>query len=69
MTKAKGTPIIILGMHRSGTSIVANMLHRIGISMGEDLLKSDKFNPNGYYEDADFLGINKGILTNSEGTW
>ena len=65
----KGTPIVVLGMHRSGTSIVANMLHRIGISMGEDLLKSDQFNPNGYYEDADFLWINKGIIENADGTW
>lgn len=69
MAKSKNFPIVILGMHRSGTSVVSNMLHRIGISMGSNLLPSDGFNPNGYFEDEDFLWINKGILENAEGTW
>lgn len=69
MAKSKGTPIVILGMHRSGTSVVANVLHRVGVSMGNDFLKSDQFNPNGYFEDKDFLWINKGIIENSSGVW
>ena len=69
MAKAEGIPIVVLGMHRAGTSVVANILHRIGISMGNELLDSDGFNPNGYFEDKDFLWINKGIFENAHGIW
>lgn len=69
MAKNKGTPIVILGMHRSGTSLLASMLHRIGISMGQEFLDSDQFNTKGYFEDVDFLWINKGILESSGGIW
>lgn len=69
MAKNKGTPIVILGMHRSGTSLLANMLHSIGISMGKTFLEADKFNIKGYFEDTDFLGINKDILETAGGTW
>ena len=65
----KGSPIVILGMHRSGTSLLANMLHSIGISMGQEFLDADQFNLRGYFEDKEFLGINKGILENSGGCW
>lgn len=69
MANPRGAPIVILGMHRAGTSIVTNLLHRVGISMGDDFLPPDGFNPNGYFEDTDFLWINKGILENAEGIW
>ncbi|MEX2395070.1 MAG: chromosome partitioning protein ParA, partial [Actinomycetota bacterium] len=39
-------------MHRSGTSLVANVLHHAGINMGDDLLPADVGNRHGYYEDA-----------------
>jgi len=69
MAKPKGAPIVILGMHRSGTSLVASMLHRIGIRMGEDFLAADSHNLDGYFEDTNFLWINKGILENCGGIW
>jgi hypothetical protein len=64
-----GAPIIVLGMHRSGTSLIAGMLHGIGISMGDSFLDADSYNPKGYFEDTEFLWINKGILENSGGIW
>jgi len=69
MTKTKGIPFVVLGMHRSGTSVVASILNRIGISMGEEFLDPDEFNQNGYFEDKDFLWINKGIFENANGIW
>jgi len=62
-------PIVVLGMHRSGTSLVANILDSIGVSMGNKFLPADYANPNGYYEDEDFLWINKGILEHAGGSW
>jgi hypothetical protein len=45
-------PIIILGVERSGTSLVAEMAHRWGAHTGEPekLTKADVHNPQGYWE-------------------
>ena len=61
--------IVILGMHRSGTSMVAGVLQRLGVSMGEYMLGSDVSNPAGHYEDIEFLRINKAILAHAGGNW
>jgi len=62
-------PVIVFGMHRAGTSLVANILDKVGVSMGDKFLSPDGLNPNGYYEDEDFLWINKGILEHAGGVW
>ena len=61
--------VVVLRMHRSGTSLVAKILHTIGISMGQEFLDADDANLGGYWEDIDFLWINKGILEASGGSW
>jgi hypothetical protein len=56
MSAAEGTskplPIIVLGVERSGTSLVAEMVHRWGAYAGESerLTKADGHNPQGYWE-------------------
>ena len=47
--------VIVLGMHRSGTSLIASILHLSGISMGKEFLRPDNGNPGGYFEDLEFL--------------
>jgi len=49
---AKCRPIIVLGAERSGTSVVAEMVHRWGAYAGESgkLRTSDEHNPQGYWE-------------------
>ena len=42
--------IIVLGRGRSGTSIVAGLLHKLGVNMGESR-PSGANNPKGYFED------------------
>ena len=61
--------VIILGMHRSGTSLVAHLLHQMGVSMGEEFLEADEYNPTGYWEDTEFLAVNKAILAAAGGDW
>lgn len=56
-------PIVIAGMHRSGTSLVASFLSSLGIGLGERLLAADAGNPRGYFEDADFRELQGAILT------
>ena len=54
--------LVILGMHRSGTSSVAYWLQTCGLHLGEKLLASDFSNPKGHFEDIDFLNLHKEIL-------
>lgn len=55
-------PLIVAGMHRSGTSFVASLLHRGGCDMGAALLPADPHNRPGYFEDLAFLDLNRRML-------
>lgn len=55
-------PLVLAGMHRSGTSMVASWLAAAGIDMGSDWVAPDQHNPRGYYEDVEFLALNRRIL-------
>jgi len=55
-------PIIIAGMHRSGTSLTASILQQAGVFIGENLLPANAGNLQGYFEDAAFYKLHKNIL-------
>jgi hypothetical protein len=61
--------IVVVGMHRSGTSVVASILSKLGVHLGNNLLGASFANPKGHYEDQDFLQLNKKILWNAKGEW
>jgi hypothetical protein len=61
--------VLILGMHRSGTSMVSGMLYRLGVNMGGDEPGRQVSNPMGHYEDGDFLLLNESILSKAGGSW
>ncbi|KSW10770.1 hypothetical protein CF15_08305 [Pyrodictium occultum] len=61
--------IIVLGMGRSGTSMVAGILHILGVNMGERLLGAHWSNPLGHFEDLDFVELNEEILRAAGGSW
>jgi len=42
--------ITILGMHRSGTSLITHMMHASGLQIASDLMNADTHNPDGYWE-------------------
>src|SRR5438093_6452651 len=50
MDASPRTTVVVLGMHRSGTSACAGALHRLGIAFGHDLLGPRPDNPKGYFE-------------------
>ena len=52
MSRAACNPIIVLGVERSGTSVVAEMIHRWGAYAGdqEKLHQADAHAPRGYWE-------------------
>lgn len=63
--------VCIAGMHRSHTSMVARMLHVIGISIGsaDNFLPASADNAEGYWEDSRFVDLNDEILRRLGGTW
>lgn len=59
---------VILGMHRSATSLVAKGLAS-QLSMGSDLLGASPSNPHGHFENRRFIALNDAILQSAGGTW
>ncbi|MCE2726081.1 MAG: sulfotransferase [Planctomycetaceae bacterium] len=49
-----GRPLLVCGMHRSGTSLTASLFHAAGVRLGDQLLGANHGNDRGHYED---LGI------------
>ncbi len=54
--------LVLTGMHRSGTSLVANYLQKCGLDMGDELLPADVGNPLGYYEDVLIHDLHRELL-------
>jgi hypothetical protein len=62
--------LIVLGMHRSGTSAIAGILHLLGITLGERLTPPDEeVNAKGYWEHADINVIHEKILAHLGSGW
>jgi hypothetical protein len=55
-------PIVITGMHRSGTSLAAGLLKAAGVSVGERLLAGARGNIGGFFENLDFLEYHRQLL-------
>jgi hypothetical protein len=65
-------PIVILGMHRSGTSLTAQCLSKNGLFFGkpEELpLLGNCWNPEGYFEFKKVVETNGAILEELGGDW
>jgi hypothetical protein len=58
----KNKTLIVVGMHRSGTSLITNWLHSCGLEVGESLLGPGLGNDEGHYEDAEFYKMHMEIL-------
>ena len=54
--------VVVLGMHRSGTSAITRGLEVLGVKLGDNLYPAAIDNPKGFWEDNDFLGINEELL-------
>lgn len=56
--------LIILGMHRSGTSLITQWLHKCGLHVGDRLMGSSESNKDGHFEDLDYVRLHEEILKN-----
>ena len=61
--------IVVLGIHRSGTSLCMNILNQLGVCISHDLLAGDLSNEGGYFESREILALNEGILQTIHASW
>ena len=54
-------PVVVVGMHRSGTSLVSRILDDCGVMMGKDLQED--------HESIFFISLNEWIYGNAGASW
>jgi hypothetical protein len=66
-----GVRVVVLGMHRSGTSAAARVVNLLGVPLGDalDLMPAGAANPGGYWESASLAAINDRLLDTLGGCW
>ena len=64
--------VCIIGMHRSGTSMVTRLVNAVGVELGahQDLMDSHPIdNPTGYWEHQAVVDLNDRLLESFGGSW
>jgi len=67
-----GGPILVLGMHRSGTSALAQTLNLLGVAVGDEdalLPAHPTDNPRGYWERSDIVASHDEFLASAGYSW
>lgn len=57
--------ILVTGMHRSGTSLVASLLSELGVDFGHEstFYPADAWNQRGYFEQKEVMDLNCRLIT------
>ena len=61
--------ILVLGMHRSGTSAVTGALRLCGVELGSELMQPGPDNPKGFWEHAGVVAIHDRLLAALGRSW
>jgi GT2 family glycosyltransferase/glycosyltransferase involved in cell wall biosynthesis len=61
--------VVVLGMHRSGTSALCGALNLLGVDFGKHLMPADKWNPTGYWEHAEIVHLHDELLQALGSSW
>ena len=67
-----GVPVLVLGMHRSGTSVLARTLKSLGVAVGDEdamLPAHPTDNPTGYWERSDVVASHDEFLASAGYSW
>lgn len=67
--RVRKSAVVIAGMHRSGTSVVARTLSLLGCALPRTLVESDRYNERGYWESQAVLNLNDEILASAGSSW
>jgi hypothetical protein len=63
------TAVLVLGMHRSGTSALARVVNFLGATMPRHLMAANKWNPRGYWESSPLVALHDQLLAALDSTW
>ncbi|MBB1077816.1 glycosyl transferase, partial [Rhodoferax sp. 4810] len=61
--------VVILGMHRSGTSAITRALQVLGVNLGDKFLPPKGDNLKGFWEDSDINALNIEMLFAIDSDW
>ena len=61
--------LVIMGMHRSGTSAFAGVLKILGVDLGLNLIAPAEENPKGFFENRVVVQLNEKILRTLNSSW
>ncbi len=61
--------LLVLGMHRSGTSALAGMLDKVGAALGESLMPPSADNPRGYFENSQVVAAQERLFESLDLAW
>lgn len=61
--------ILVVGMHRSGTSLLGSILQAIGVATPGELIAGDANNPEGYFERRDVTDLQEQLLIDLGRWW
>ena len=63
------TAVLVMGMHRSGTSALAGSLQRLQVPLGSRLVAPGEDNPGGYFEHAGAVTTHETLLAELDNGW
>ena len=68
---APAAQLVVLGMHRSGTSVLTSLLRLLGLWAGgeEDFPPADDHNQEGYWEHRGVWSVDEAILRTLDASW
>jgi GT2 family glycosyltransferase len=61
--------ILLVGMHRSGTSLLGSLLPHLGVALPGDMFAGDIHNPEGYFERRDVTDLQEQLLIDLGRWW
>ncbi|MFS8063933.1 MAG: sulfotransferase, partial [Luteimonas sp.] len=68
-TGPQPTALLILGMHRSGTSAVTRVLNLHGVELGRQMLAPAEDNPSGFWENQRIVALHERLLAALDRSW
>src|SRR5690242_13889401 len=61
--------LLVLGMHRSGTSAITRVFSLLGADLPKNLMPAAAFNQAGHWESNDLAAIHDKLLASAGSTW
>jgi hypothetical protein len=68
-SQAPRRALLVLGMSRSGTSLLTHVLHALGAALPRDLMGAGHGNPLGHFEPSGLVALNERILRAVDRPW